>query len=187
MLLNDKLVEKKSAIIDKWKKLIIETYPEETAKIMKSQKNRFANPVGYSIGHAAEAIFNELIGENRVEEQVKNLDEIIRIRAVQQFSPASANVFIFLLKDAVRMVLAKDLDSSDLFGEYLMFESKIDKLALKSFEIYMDCRESIFKNKADENRRLYQNMFTRVNKIFGEKYNLEIVEDNSTDTQGGSK
>jgi len=187
MSLNDKLVEKKGVILESWKKLILETYPGESSKIMKSQRNRFANPIGYSVGHGAEEILTELLGENRVEEQSKYLDEIIRIRAVQEFSASAAAIFIFLLKDAVRMALGKELNSPEMIGEYLMFESKIDKLALKSFDIYMDCRERVNKNKADENRRLYKNMFHRVNKIFGEKYNLEIAEDNNTDKQGGSK
>ena len=49
MRLNNLLSQKKAAITKKWFALVIETYPSDTAKFLKSQKNPFANPVGMVI------------------------------------------------------------------------------------------------------------------------------------------
>jgi hypothetical protein len=78
------------------------------------------------------------------------LDSIIRIRAIQNFSPSQATSFIFSLKDVVRETLKKEDPESKHFKELLLFESKIDELGMMAFDIYMKCREKIYELKANE-------------------------------------
>jgi hypothetical protein len=78
------------------------------------------------------------------------LDPIIRIRAVQNFTPSQAVAFILYLKEALRMSLTKELRDIRNVTEFSELESKIDRLSLMAFDIYMQCREKIYQLSANE-------------------------------------
>jgi hypothetical protein len=80
------------------------------------------------------------------------LDGIIRIRAVQDFSPSQAIAFIFQLKKVIREALDKEIGEHQLSDDLLVLESKIDDLALVAFDVYMGCREKIYALSANEAR-----------------------------------
>ncbi len=62
---------------------------------------------------------------------VRRLDDIVRIRAVQQFSASDALGFIFLLKKSLReSIPEKMMKDQHLVGELLKLESRVDSLAL---------------------------------------------------------
>jgi hypothetical protein len=158
---NNLLAQRKTAIIKNWFTLAVETYPPDTASFLKRQKDPFANPVGRTISLGLEALFNELLKEMNHEIITSFLDPIIRIRAIQNFSPAQAVSFIFLLKKAVRENIKKEDLEEQLFNELLLFESKIDKLALIAFNIYVQCKEKIYDLKANEMRNTTYKAFKR--------------------------
>ena len=154
MRLNTLLAQKKNAIVKKWFAATVETYPPDTAKFLKSQKDPFANPVGRTIYQGLAALFDELLKETDHSVMLSLLDPTIRIRAVQNFSPSQATSFIFFLKNVVRDNIRDNLKEEDFqtqhFSELLLFESKIDELSLIAFNIYMNCREKIYELKANE-------------------------------------
>jgi len=150
MQLNDLLIQKKTAITKLWFDLAIETYPADTAKFLKSQKDPFANPVGRTIFRGLEALFDELVKGMDIEAITSYLDPIIRIRAVQNFSPSQAVGFIFFLKTAIKESIRKELPQKQLITDLQLFESKIDNLSLIAFNLYMQCKEKIFELKANE-------------------------------------
>ncbi len=150
MRLEKLLTHKKPTILKKWFNVVIETYPPETAVFLKKQKDRFANPVGSSILQGIEGIFESLLQGIDHEKVPTFLDNIIRIRAVQDFSPSQAIVFVFLLKKVIREELRKEIRENGLSGELLALESRIDDLALLAFDIFMQCREKIYDIKAME-------------------------------------
>lgn len=159
MNFKDLLLKKKEAIIEKWFDLIIDSYPPDTAHYLKSQKNRFTNPVGYTIHTAIEGLFDELINPSDSARITAYLDNIIRVRAIQDFSPSVALNFLFLLKEVVRLELKDELYKHDLFEELLMFESWVDGLLKESFDIYMNCREKIYELSANEVKNLTYRLF----------------------------
>jgi RsbT co-antagonist protein rsbRD N-terminal domain len=163
------LKKEKKAILKRWLDLTLDTYPQESKKFLARDVNRFANPVGSSIQLGMEAIYDSLLTEDDSVTPVfmEQLDKIIRIRAVQDFSPAVAVGFMFLLKIAVREVLAKDIQDSRRFEELLTFESRVDKLALLSFNIYMQCRETIFDIRATELRNRTSRILERACQKYG--------------------
>jgi len=161
MRLNNLLAQRKTAIIKNWFTLAVETYPPDTASFLKRQKDPFANPVGRTISLGLEALFNELLKEMDYEIITSFLDPIIRIRAIQNFSPAQAVSFIFLLKKAIRENIKREALEEQLFNELLLFESKIDKLALIAFNLYMECKEKIYDLKANEMRNSTYKAFKR--------------------------
>jgi len=161
MSLNDLLARRKTRIIKDWFALAVETYPPDTASFLKRQKDPFANPVGRTVSLGLEALFNELLKEMDYEIITSFLDPIIRIRAIQNFSPAQAVSFIFLLKKAIRENIKKEPLEEQFFNELLLFESKIDQLVMIAFNLYMECKEKIYDLKANEMRNSTYKAFKR--------------------------
>lgn len=151
MNLNNLLKNKREVILEKWFDLIINTYPQESVQFFK-RKSQFTNPVGYTISQGIEDILDAIIEDPDTANFSVYLDNIIRIRAVQDFSPSQSVAFIFLLKQSIHEELAEDISRHNLFEELSVFEVTIDKLALMSFDIFMACREKIYNLKATELR-----------------------------------
>jgi len=161
MRLNNLLEQRKTTIIKDWFVLAVETYPPDTASFLKRQKDPFANPVGRTVSRGLEGLFNELLKEMDYETITSFLDPIIRIRAIQNFSPAQAISFIFLLKKVIRENTKKEVSEEQLFNELLLFESKIDQLVMIAFNLYMQCKEKICDLKANEMRNSTYKAFKR--------------------------
>ena len=146
-----KIIEhKKAAIVKKWFDLTAQTYAPDTAEFIKSKTDPFANPVGGSILSGLDGLLDQLIHD--MDPQIINsyLDPIIRIRAVQNFTPSQAVAFILSLKKALRTSLKKELRDIRILTELSELESKIDRLSLVAFDIYMQCREKIYQLSANE-------------------------------------
>lgn len=165
MKLKDLLLERKSTILTKWFDKIIESYPADSSDFLKKQKNRFANPVGHTISEGIEDLFDVLVQGSDPEKVYPFLDEIIRIRTVQNFSPSQAVSFIFLLKKVLRVTMEREIKENRLAGELAILESRIDEMALLSFDIYMKCKERIYEIKADEVKRMTFRLIQRANLI----------------------
>ncbi|MDL1958324.1 MAG: RsbRD N-terminal domain-containing protein [Deltaproteobacteria bacterium] len=146
------LTKKRDHVVDKWIQSVQETYPAETVKFFRHQRNRFANPLGAAISETMGPLFDELLNENNPQNISSLLDRIIRIRAVQEFEPSSAVAVVFLLKKVIRDELKKDIEKDGLIKveDLLEFESRIDYCALLAFDVYMKCRETIWGNKLDD-------------------------------------
>src|SRR5665647_1478795 len=147
------LSQKKAAILGRWLNMIYDSYPPETAIFLRKEKNRFDNPAGYRISEGLEGLYGALLQELEREQVLTCLDEIIRIRALQDFAPSQALAFIFLLKNVIRQELAEEIQKENLAPEILDLESRIDGLALLGFDIYTKRREKIYEIKADEAKR----------------------------------
>lgn len=161
--LKDLLVAKRSAILKRWFDVIIETYPTDTSGFLKKQKDRFANPVAYTISQGIERILEVLIEGKDFTENLPFLDDIIKVRAIQDFTPSKAMSFVFLLKKVVREELAKEIRQNQVSDALLEFESKIDDLALLSFDKYIKYRELIYKLKTDELKRMTFTLLKKAN------------------------
>ena len=134
----------------RWFQLILETYPADTSRFLKKEKDRFVNPVGYTISQEIGVLYEELLQEMNSDKLAACLDNIIRIRAVQDFSPSQTVAFIFLLKKAIREELTSEIKENRVFEELLKFESRIDKLVLLALDIYMKCREKVYEIRVNE-------------------------------------
>jgi len=110
-------------------------------------------------------LLDQLINGMDLETITSHLDPIIRIRAVQNFTPSQATAFILSLKTVLRENLAKELRDPRIASEWVAFESKIDRLCLMAFDIYMQCREKIFQISANETRNRTFRAFARAGLI----------------------
>ena len=84
------LLQERNAILDEWFHAVTATYPPETARTLKAESNEFANPVGHSTRHGLAGVYDEFIRESETDKISPFLDRIIRIRAIQDFSPSQA-------------------------------------------------------------------------------------------------
>jgi hypothetical protein len=151
MKLEDLLKQKASHIQKRWLALIIDTYPADSQRFLREQKDRFANPVGTALARAVETLYHELLHGMNSEKVDSALDEIVRIRAVQDFSPARAMTFIFLLKKVLREEFYQEIkESRAAWEDLLALEARVDEMALRGFDLYMNCRERVYELRARE-------------------------------------
>jgi hypothetical protein len=149
--LNSFLAENKETLLTRWFHLVLEAYPKETAKHFGNLKSQFSNPVGTNIHEGLGLIYDELLQEKLNEENIyKALDKILRIMAVQDVSPSQAVLFMYKLKTVVREAVNKELKAGKLVGELLAYEDKIDQAVRLGFNIYLECRETIYKLRLHE-------------------------------------
>jgi hypothetical protein len=137
----------RQAIVEQWFARTIETYPSQIARSLMNERDQFRNPVGHSLRDGFEILLQQLLGEMDPAQIETALDSIVRIRAVQDFSPSQAVGFVFLLKPIVR-------ELAEQHG--LPLDSRIDQLALMAFDKYMQCREQIARIRAEERAGVFQ-------------------------------
>jgi hypothetical protein len=147
------LKTQKKAILQDWLERTIATYPEESRPFLLNKHDRFANPVGANIAEGLECIFDGLLHDLSPDEIIKPLDNIIRIRAVQEFSPSAAISFIYLLKDVAKKALVNEIKDKLFLDGFLEYQAQIDSLALLAFDTYMKCREDLFEIRVGELKR----------------------------------
>lgn len=160
------LLEKnRAAILKKWFNAFASTYPLNTSQFLKSQNDRFANPVGITVSEGLNSLFSQLVTEPDVDRMREYLDPMIRIRAIQDFTPSQATAFILSLKSIIRDTLKKQIEKSDSETKLPELDMKIDRLLLLAFDIYMECREKIYDLKANEEKNKVFKAFKRAGLI----------------------
>jgi hypothetical protein len=167
MALKELLEENKSVILSRWFDTILETYPSDTKHFLRSKKNQFDNPVAHRISSGIEGIFSQILNDDEEKDVSPFLDKVVRVRAVQDFTPSQAVAFMFDLKRLVREVLGEAISKPHLSEELWKFEEAIDKLGLLTLDIYMKCREEIYELRVNEVKRGVSRLIERANKICG--------------------
>ena len=168
-------VARREELLGAWAEKFISSYPLQSAGFVRTSTDPFANPVGQTIRASLGVLFDAVIGLDASPREVKAaLNDLIRLRAVQDFTPSQAVGPLFLLKDIMRAVLlgpdpAKSKDKKEQSGredatrvclpagEILdgCFEAaaRLDSLALLALDLYAADRERIFRMRVDEVKR----------------------------------
>lgn len=144
--MKDLLAPKKDKIIARWIETTMASYPPQTVQFFKKQTDRFSNPVGHTLTSGLNALFQALLGPEPFEpfEHVQSaLDDLIRIRSVQDFTSSEAVAFVFALKPVIYEVLQLDQADPETLRAWLDFQSEIDQLGLHAFDTYMKCRDDL--------------------------------------------
>lgn len=154
------LAEPRKAILDRWVESVFAGYPEETAKFLRKQSDRFANPVGMSLKEALADLLDGVLDRVDPAELEEALDRVIRVRAVQDFSARDAVGFVFDLKPLLRSGLeAVPAGSRPSTTE---IEASVDSLGLLAFDVYMRCREQVWAIRNAEVKNLSVGIMERV-------------------------
>lgn len=152
MSLQAHIEEKREAILQRWIKRILDTYPEDSAAFLRKQTDRFANPVGHAIRIGMGEMLDAVVQGADPESVAQRLDDLVRIRAVQHMSPARALGFIFELKEALAEELREELTDSAKAAELRLVAQRVDTLGLLGFDIYTRCREQVYEIRLAELR-----------------------------------
>ena len=161
MKIEELLHSEKKAIVADWFERTVQTYPKDAARFFRANPNRFANPVGQTLRRELQAIFDGLLADANPEEICRHLDEVIKIRAVQEFTPSRAMSFVYCLKQAVVGALGSKLKKPEVLQQWLQFESKVDQLALFGFDIYTKNKQRTYEIRVEEIKRQVAGLIRR--------------------------
>jgi RsbT co-antagonist protein rsbRD N-terminal domain len=135
------------AVARQWLSATIQAYPSATAQFLRQEKDIFRNPIGAALNEGMPLLVEELFGGMEPGKIAEALGGIVRIRAVQDFSPREAVGFIFMLKKILRDKLPA---CPEVIGE---LDSRVDDMALVAFDLFMRCREEVYELRLSETRR----------------------------------
>lgn len=141
---------RKQAILGKWMESLYASYPPETVRFLRRNKDPFGNPVGTTFSQGLSAVLDTLAADGPDEALVKPLESVLRIRSVQELAPSAALSFVFALKHIIRA----DVEATDVPREdFACLEKRLDRLGLMAVDSYVKLREEVFELRVREARR----------------------------------
>lgn len=164
MSLRAVLQDRKDAIVGRWFDEALAAYPADGGAFFKRQKDRFANPVGHTVREGTRALFDALLEGADVQAVQGTLEDMLKVRAVQQFPASTAVGFVLRLKDVIRTELGETRRGPALADELERFEARIDELALVAFDVFVACREDLARIRIKEMQRRVSWIVGQLNK-----------------------
>jgi len=143
------LRERREALADRWRELVLESYPPQAVAFLRQEKDGFQNPVGATVRQAIDELTRTLVAGDGREGPSAALDALVRMRAVQNFSPRQAVGFVFLFRRALADVLRDELagvHAEELIG----LDARLDEMALEAWDRYAACRDKMSELRARE-------------------------------------
>jgi len=149
----------RDTLVELWVSRFFASYPLDSKGFMRTNRDRFANPVGETTRISAAVLFDAVIGMETSAETVKSaLHDLVWVRAVQDMPPSKAVGTLYLLKDLLRkeilpVCLKPEHAGEALINEYLAMESRLDTLGLMALDMYSEARERVFRIRVEEVKR----------------------------------
>ena len=157
---------------------VLSAYPPDSAALFQKQRDPFANPLGHHVREGTRGVFQTILDGMDHEELRTHLDEIVRIRAVQELTPTQSLSFVFSLRSIVRDVIP---EANDHYQDGLAsLDEKIDELALAAFELYSAMREELAQLRIKEVKRQMGWVLDKINQR--DEASEEVLEDSSQKT-----
>jgi hypothetical protein len=154
--------QRQSALCGRWLDALFADYGEETAAKWRRERDPFANPVGHTFRAGAPRLIEALSSDRELDgDAAAALEPILKIRSVQDFAPSRAVSFVFMLRDAIRAEFASELAHGARDAELAVIERRIERLALLAFDVYVRCREQVFRLRQDELKRSVATLLRR--------------------------
>jgi len=150
MTLEEALHNNRYKIVDKWVEYTLSTY--QASDFFRKEKDSFANPIGGTIRDSLKKIFSMLAKNEDASSFREPLSRIMHLRSVQEFTPSQAVAPLNAVKHITRDVLASDKETKALVADLYDFEFSVDLALLAAFDLYVECREKIYKIRVDEIR-----------------------------------
>lgn len=145
--------EQKSRICRVWVERTLAAHSEEFARFATDNRDAFSNPVGEIVRTGLGELFDALLDGADTDRFRAALEQVIRLKAVQDQPASQALAFIPLLKDLVRDQFPKDKQDKKAREALAVFEGRIDQALLVAFDLYTECRERIFQLRVNELKR----------------------------------
>ena len=148
----------RTEIVRRWFDTTVDRYPAETAKFLRVQADPFANPVGAALREELAPILDVLLDEDDMASVEPSLDRIVRVRALQDMSPADAVSFVLILKEIFPEVVG-----ATTRADRDAFEQRVDGLLLTAFNVFSRCREQVYEIRVKEIRNRSLKVMERLN------------------------
>jgi len=143
----------RDALLEKWIEAVLSVYPPETAKVLRRSKDPLQNPVGTTLFEELDRLLEALL-EGAPDEVLRPpLDEILKVRSVQGFSPSAAVSFVFRLKDIAREAVGAPQRRGPDPAAVHEFEARVERLGLMAFDSYVQFREELYELRVQEAKR----------------------------------
>ena len=138
---------KKEKWVRQWVETVLSTYPSESAQFYCDTADPFSNPVGATVRSSLSNLYDALVAPQfNINDARHALQPIVKLRAVQDFSPSRALGFVYELKEIV-------VSGSDISSEaYMDLSTRIDKAMLVAFDLYMENKKTIYTLRAKQAR-----------------------------------
>lgn len=150
------LNENRHELAEKWAVQVRATYPKLGRVKFRERDNEFNDPIGSVLKRDLPVLF-DIVATGQFDDDSRlrsHLDPLCRLRSVQEFSASEAIQPIYLLKKVIREELPAEVWSDcKQVAALLAFETRVDRLALHAFDIYVTCRDQLNEIKVDEARR----------------------------------
>jgi hypothetical protein len=152
-MLYELLRRRRGEIVHAWIEDTLASYSERAAEAWARERDPFANPVGHSLRVGMSAVVEWLLDGTDPESMRRGLDDILRIRAVQEFTPAQAVGFVARLKGILRRSTGARVDDDDARAELLELETRVDEVGLLAFDLYTQHRQRLYEGRVRELKR----------------------------------
>jgi hypothetical protein len=170
-------------ILRQWRDALFGEYPEESARFLSKQTDRFRNPVGDVVSRGLQSAAEYLFGKEPDTHDLAGFDELIKVRSVQDFSPAQAIGFVFKLRSILRQVQADRRGDCELADD---LQLRIDRLALHAINSYSRCRDEMGEIRV---REMERRVFMLMKRMHNRETDNGVIEknrqDNDTDQKRG--
>jgi hypothetical protein len=151
-------------IAERWVEEVLSAYPSDAASLFQREQDPFANPLGHGVREGTRGLLEAISGEMSLDQVRKHLDEIIRLRAVQELSPSQSLSFVFSLKSILRAQIPEAAQDPRLAQELNEVNTRIDRVALAAFDLYADCREEVSQLRISEVKRQVSWVLEKMNR-----------------------
>lgn len=161
MSLRELLIEKRPALCARWIDAVLGEYGEVTAARWRKEKDRFANPIGHALSDGLPELLDAVVEGATGERAMTALEDIVRIRSVQDLAPSKAVGFVYLLRGAIRQELGDALAHGAHAAELAELDARVEQLALVAFDTYVGLREHAYQLRQEELRRSVASILRR--------------------------
>ena len=145
------LASRRDVLLAAWVARALEMYPSTSRDFLAREKDPFRNPAGNTLRQGLAGLLDSLLGAGELPDLISQLEPIVRLLAVQDIAPSRALSFLLHLKDLARQEAIG-------LGEHAITEAKlldteVDQLVLAGFDVYMKCREEIYRIEVNAAKR----------------------------------
>jgi hypothetical protein len=164
MKLLDHVRARKAEVAARWSDLTLGTYPASSAAFFVNEKDPFRNPVGGTVRRSLAMLVDALLGDADDRAVAEALDGVVRLRAVQDFTPGRAVGFVFLARPAIRDVLSEELSACPA-DEHDDLSARIETLAMSAVDVFTACRQRLFELRANEAKARVHSLLKRAGAV----------------------
>jgi hypothetical protein len=142
----------RDAIVRDWLGEIVTAYPDETARFLERERDRFRNPVGHVYRERLPVLVDVALGRRDPAPARAALDDLMRLRAVQIIFCADPVGFLPSLKVIVHRHQTRAAGDAVEPERLAAIDQRIDALTALATETYEQCRVQIAEIRSRKQR-----------------------------------